>query len=264
MPKPLRFETPENVELQYDAAGMGTRFVAWLVDQVVLWLLLIVVFIGALLAGASFDFALSGKSRSGSQDQATLVFIGLIALVWGLGSILYFAACELLLRGQTIGKRVAKIRVVKADGFRLDAASIWVRNLFRVLDHLPPMWIVPVMSQRGQRTGDMVAGTLVITESLAELSAVRVALVSRPATEAQFRFDHATLKRLSGADFDAIERILERWPILPAQQQEELLLLVTAQVVAKLHVEPPPAEQQLQFLEDLLIAELRRRDRSLI
>jgi uncharacterized RDD family membrane protein YckC len=261
--KPMSFETPENVELKFEAAGMGTRFLAWLVDQIVLWLLMLVIFVGALLAGTSFDFALNGNGTRSGKDQGTLIFIGLIALAWGLGSVLYFVGCELLLRGQTIGKRTASIRVVKANGFQLDAASILVRNVFRVLDHLPPLWIVPVMSQRGQRMGDMVAGTLVIGESKTKLSAVRTALSRRAADEAQFRFDQMTLRRLSGADFDAIEQILDRWPELPTKQQAELLPVVTAQVVAKLHVEAPLAEQQIQFLEDLLTAELRRRDRSL-
>jgi uncharacterized RDD family membrane protein YckC len=260
------FETPENVHVRYDVAGLGTRFVAWFVDQVVVWLLTFLLFVALLVAGLSFDsvfWELDGRDTEES-NRMVLYLVGIMALVWGFGSFLYFTCCELLLRGQTIGKRSTKIRVVKADGFQLDAVSIVVRNLFRVLDQLPPMWIVPFVSKRNQRPGDMVAGTLVVSDAPGELSPVRSLLAQRKAADAQFRFDQAALKRLSSDDFLAIERVLDRWPDLSPDQQESLLTAYTAQIARKLQVPPPPADQRLQFLEDLFSAELRRGERKLV
>jgi hypothetical protein len=193
-----------------------------------------------------------------------LYFAGLIALVWGFGSFLYFCGCELLMRGQTLGKRALKIRVVKADGFQLDVPSIVVRNAFRVVDQLPPMWIIPFASRRNQRAGDMVAGTLVVSDAAAELSSVRTALTQRNIADVQFRFDQSMLKRVTTDEFAAIERVLDRFPDLPAEQRDSLLEAYATPLARKIRVDPPPAELRLRFLEDLLLAELRRRDRNLV
>lgn len=91
----------------------------------------------------------------------------------GAGKFFYYGISELCLRGQTIGKRSSKIRVVKIDGFSLDAVSILVRNIFRVVDHLPLLWIVPLLSAKSQRLGDMVAGTIVIQQEVPKLTGVR-------------------------------------------------------------------------------------------
>jgi hypothetical protein len=185
-----------------------------------------------------------------------------MVLLWGLGSFAYFGGCELLFRGQTLGKRLSRIRVVKASGFQLDAASVLVRNVFRVVDHLPPMWIFPFLSRLGQRAGDMVAGTLVVSDAPAELSPLRAFLAERTVVEAQFRFDHAMLKRLTNRDFDAIERMLGRLPQLAAEQRTHLLETYVQQLAKKLQIELPPVEQHQKFMEDLLAAELRRQERS--
>jgi uncharacterized RDD family membrane protein YckC len=266
MPPAVRFETPENVQVHYEPAGLGTRFLAWFVDQILLWFAMFLVFVAMIAAGVSFEVVFEGFDDDNPDDRqrAVLYFFGLMMLAWGLGSFVYFACCELLLRGQTIGKRVSNIRVVKAGGFQLDAASILVRNVFRVADHLPPLWIIPAMSRLSQRAGDMVAGTVVVCDAPTELSSLRATLAARAAADAQFRFDQSLLKRLSGHDFQAIERMLDRWPDLPAEQQAALLDKFAEQIAKKLRVEPPPADQQMRFLEDVFAAELRRQDRSLV
>ena len=127
---------------------------------------------------------------------AVMYFVGIAVLVWGLGSFVYFTACELFWRGQTIGKRMSNLRVVKQDGFALDAVSVLVRNVFRTVDHLPPLWLVPLVSKQSQRFGDMVSGTVVISDTLQTLAGVRESLSARNAVEAQFRFDAGVLKKL--------------------------------------------------------------------
>jgi uncharacterized RDD family membrane protein YckC len=261
----LRFETPENVQVQYEPAGLGTRFVAWFVDQIMVCIGIFVLFLCLLAAGASFDFMQDslGPDRSRHNDRATLYFVGLMILVWGLGSFVYFGCCELFLRGQTIGKRSSKIRVIKSNGFQLDAGSILVRNLFRVVDHLPPMWLFPVISRLSQRSGDMVAGTIVVFDAPTTFSTVRTVLAGRTAADAQFRFDASLLKRLNANDFLAIESFLDRIPAVMTDAHAELLQIYTSQIAKKLAITPPPADQQRLFLEDLFAAELRRQDRSL-
>ena len=217
-----------------------------------------------LAAGVTIDSVMNppGSHRS-HNDSAVIYLVGVMLLLWGLSSFVYFGCCELFRRGQTIGKRSSKIRVIKSDGFQLDAGSILVRNLFRVVDHLPPMWLFPILSRRSQRAGDMVAGTLVVFDAAANLSSVRTMLGARTAAEAQFRFDASLLKRLNANDFRALESVLDRLPDLAAGERLNLLHIYTSQIAKKMAIDPPPRDQQQPFLEDLLAAELRRQDRSL-
>jgi uncharacterized RDD family membrane protein YckC len=257
----LQFETPENVSVSYAPAGLGTRYVAWFVDQILVWVVTLGLIIGLACAGVSL-MGLEDALRAQEEPGLFILYmVGLIMLVWGLGSFVYFGASELFLRGQTLGKRLLQIRVVKADGFALDAASILVRNVFRVVDHLPPLWIVPVLSQRGQRLGDMVAGTVVVLDAAEELSPVRTELAERSALESEFRFDAAALSRLNEKDLLAVEQVLERWSTLSEQQREQLLGTMLPPLCRKLQMEIP--DRGVQFLEDLLAADLRRQRRSL-
>jgi hypothetical protein len=187
-----------------------------------------------------------------------LYFLCLFLLVSGLGSFIYYGLSELLLRGQTIGKRLSRIRVVRLDGFALDPSGIFVRNLFRVIDHLPPLWVVPLLSKKSQRLGDMVAGTVVVFDKPESISNLRLSLSQRPAGEAQFVFNAAMLKRARPQDLAAVEKILERWGQLTGDQQQTFLAQLVPPLAARLKTDLPPDDQRLQFLQDLLAAEYRR------
>lgn len=207
----IQFETPENVQIAYRPAGVGTRYSAWMLDSVFVALLGFVVFILTMVLMAAVRVALKhvGKFTAVNDNnlpQIPFVFMAIAWLFFGLGSFIYFTLCELFWRGQTIGKWACRIRVVKADGFSLDASSIFLRNVFRIVDQLPPLWIVPVLSVRSQRFGDMAAATLVVADPRDKLGELRTALLARPADQSKFRFDatglalryRSTSKRPSG------------------------------------------------------------------
>jgi uncharacterized RDD family membrane protein YckC len=267
MPDRIEFETPENIGIEYEVAGLGTRFVAWVVDSILLWLAAIVIFVVVLITGLLTDRALRdwlGPPRNVEDNiQITLYLGGLFLLVNGLSNFAYFGLSELLWRGQTIGKRQVGIRVVRADGFALDAGSILTRNVFRVIDSLPLLWIVPIVSKRSQRTGDMVAGTIVVSDSPGDMGNLRNDLADRPRDDAQFRFEQSVLKKLRPQDVEAIEKVLERWSSLKHAQQDNLLGKMVPALVTRLGIEEPLPDDRRQFLEDLLAAELRRQHRNL-
>ncbi len=274
LPATLQYETPENVQIEYRPAGLGTRFLAWFVDQIIMNFVIFLAFIALVIIGAAsgglfrdffdqIDDALRNKDDPVDPEVIAMYLVGIAMLIWGLGSFFYFGLSELLWRGQTPGKRMCKIRVVKVDGFALDAVGVFMRNVFRVADHLPVLWIVPVLSQRGQRFGDMVAGTIVISDEAEDLAEVRHQLSGRNTAEARFRFDHAKLTRLAREDFDAVERILDRWNSLPSDQQRTLLDRLVGPLSKKMQTDEPPVEERVVFLEDLLAAEYRRQDRHL-
>lgn len=269
MSEKIEFETPENVKISYQLAGLGTRFVAWVVDSILLWVLAFVIFIVLLAAGASMGGALDALIEpdrhisQGRIDKFLLVMLAIFWVIFSLGSFAYFGLCELLLRGQTIGKRQMRIRVAKSDGFALDATSIFVRSIFRLVDQLPMLWVVPLFTENQQRLGDLVAGTVVIADAPPIATGARQELAARKPSESHFRFDATVLKRARRQDVEAVERILERWASLSPAQRLSLLERIVPPLATRLQVECPTNDERLQFLEDFVAAELRRQHRSL-
>ncbi|MBL8850567.1 MAG: RDD family protein, partial [Planctomycetaceae bacterium] len=206
----------------------------------------------------------SAQGDPQASEEIAKYFIGGTIVVLGFTSILYFGCSELFLRGQTLGKRWIGLRVVKANGFALDVTSVFVRNLFRPVDHLAPLWIVPVLSARSQRFGDMAAGTVVVSDRTPPLSRVRVELAERPIAEARFRFDQAALARLELSDYESLEHLLDRWDDIPRPQLEQMLVRLLEPLSRRLKTEPPTDPDRLQFLEDLMAAEYRRQSRNLV
>lgn len=87
-------------------------------------------------------------------------------LLYFLVSILYAILCELLLDGQTLGKRIFKLRVVDATGLRLEPSQVIIRNLLRLVDGLPMFYLLGgitcLLNSKMQRLGDIAASTVVV------------------------------------------------------------------------------------------------------
>ncbi len=261
----IEFETPENVKLRYPLAGLGTRFLGWITDQLLMLILMFVLFLLLMILASP---ALLGRFQvmELDADGPAIIWygVGMLMLAHGLGSFAYFGLFELLMRGQTPGKRSVGIRVVKADGFALDPVSILVRNLFRVADQLPIFWFIPLVSQRQQRLGDMISGTLIVTEEKSRTGDSLIEyLRNRPvAGEPTFHF-HGRLQRLGPAEWQAAEQMLDRVLRTEAGACAGPLQLLVKALSLKLNLPAPEPGLEQRFLEELLTAELRRRDRQL-
>jgi uncharacterized RDD family membrane protein YckC len=164
----LNIETPEQVELQFHVAGLGSRFVAVLLDHIIqgvgLFVLIIVaIFVVAASMKAAGAFASMDKfDTAGTWMIAFMIFI-LFMLNWG-----YFALFEAYWKGQTPGKRVMKLRAIKDSGRQITLFEALARNLLRYVDYLPSMYLIGVITmlcnQKNKRLGDYAAGTLVVHE----------------------------------------------------------------------------------------------------
>lgn len=263
MKNTIQFETPENVKVSYEVAGLGSRFVAWVEDQLLVGIALFLLILGLMFLGMGSHWLDNFMIDPESDEESALYLFGLATLVMGFASFFYYALCELLMRGQTVGKRHNNIRVVKVNGYSLDPGSIMLRNIFRVLDHIPVAWIVPLISRKSQRLGDMVAGTLCIVDEPSKLGSLREVLLARPPAERQFRFDISALNKVRAQDFDAVERVLEGLPAVPEEKQRELCSLLSLPLAQRMQVQEPEPHLQRQFLEDLMAAEYRRQERQL-
>jgi uncharacterized RDD family membrane protein YckC len=265
----VHFETPENVQIDYRTSGLGTRFCAWLLDLLLVIVVAILLVLGSVLVGAAvtkaFDSALGklGVRRTGSPEELNLYIAAVVWVALQLGSLVYFTLSELLVRGQTIGKRACGLRVVRVNGFALEAGSVLIRNILRVIDQIPPLWLVPLLSVRSQRLGDMVAGTIVVAETQDRIGELRAKLQARDAQDARFRFDAAMLNRTQPTDVEALERILERWPSLTENQRTLLLDRMVEPLAKRLSAPSPDRADRHEFLVELLSAIYRRESRRL-
>ena len=155
----LSIETPELVAIDMPVAGIGSRFVALLVDYLI-WLVAIVALI---LIFNYVDPSLTHFSKIGEKwAEAILTLIG-FALYWG-----YFTLFEAFWNGRTPGKRLARIRVIQRSGRGIGLFEAMTRNLLRVVDQFPLVYAVGVitifLTKQHQRLGDLAAGTLVVHE----------------------------------------------------------------------------------------------------
>jgi len=154
--------TPERVGLRYDVAGLGSRAAAALLDtaiQAVLWIALLVSFSVSVDRLPSFDDAPPAIAVA----LIIVVILGGFFLLWG-----YYMVFEIAWSGQTPGKRVLGIRVIRENGYPIRAVDSVVRNLVRVID-APPFGfvigaLVMLLNARSKRLGDFAAGTLVVRE----------------------------------------------------------------------------------------------------
>lgn len=159
----VRIETPENVELEFELAGPGTRMVAYLIDFILLTVVLFV------LLTILYSSMFGGFGRS--NDLTVAIIIGLIVLLYPLGG--YFIVFELVMQGQTPGKRVLGIRVINENGAPAGYLQVVLRNLFKLVDASYPLQYIIggsalIFTKKTQRLGDLVAGTLVIRETKVE------------------------------------------------------------------------------------------------
>lgn len=162
-------ETPENIVLERRLAGIGSRFLAGLVDNLLLALLYLI--LGLLLMGI-LSINPFNIRQIGSLESIGLVlwFLAFFLIYWG-----YFCFFEWLTNGQSPGKKYIKIRVVKDGGGAITFTDIAIRNLLRVVDSLPGAYAVAgvcmFISRKTQRLGDLAASTVVISEQPLEYSA---------------------------------------------------------------------------------------------
>ncbi|HEY3381350.1 MAG TPA: RDD family protein [Vicinamibacterales bacterium] len=162
----LQIDTPEQIALELQLAGIGSRFLAIAIDTLLQVLAFLALVLGAalLVTGGLFGGMLGGVF--GSFAPAVVVF-GVFCLYWG-----YFAFFEAVWKGQTPGKRYAGIRVIKDTGRPINAFESIARNLMRAVDGIPGLYGVALISMlistQHRRLGDYVAGTVVVHDKSEE------------------------------------------------------------------------------------------------
>lgn len=148
----LSIETPEGVVFRYELASPAVRALAWSIDA------------GAIAVLSSMGSKLSQVVGAINADFAAAMGVILYFVI----SVGYGIVLEWRWRGQTLGKRVVGLRVVDAQGLRLQLSQIALRNFLRFVDALPLLYMVggiaAMTTQKCQRLGDLAANTIVARE----------------------------------------------------------------------------------------------------
>jgi len=219
----LIIETPERVPLHFALASIGNRFLACAIDHAIQGLSLALIAIASMVVA---NYSTVEQSLSSAPKWVYAVMILLLFLTFSG----YFAFFEWIWSGQTPGKRWLKLRVIREDGRPITFWEASVRNLLRSFDMMPfPFYSIGLISvfvtNRDQRVGDMVAGTVVVREREAEapeFSQVFATPVSDPALRRSFKpVDFtASLSSLTDSEIQVVETFLRRrWDLSDVPRQ---------------------------------------------
>lgn len=218
------------MDVDLTLAGIGSRFLATMLD---LLILAIVAVAGLLLSAAIFDG-------------------GVLTLILSIGGFLllfgYDVLFEVRANGRTPGKRAAGLRVVRDSGAPVTFLTSAIRNVLRVIDILPGVYGIAMISifatRRNQRLGDLAAGTLVVRERTAA-----------PAADADLAAERTYGWDTSGVtaeDLAVVRSFLNRRATLNPGARAQLAAELAARLQTK--VAGAPGQSPEAFLESLLAA----------
>ncbi|MEL1244097.1 RDD family protein [Flavobacterium sp. DGU11] len=153
----LSITTTQNVNINFNTASAGDRMLAYLLDLVI-WIAYYIVIFVVIFEVTGFNDYLS-EFDPWSQRAVYMFFF--------LPVMLYTLVLESLMEGQTLGKRIMKIKVIKIDGYQAGFGDYLIRWLFRLIEVTPPFSVVGIIclmvTGKTQRLGDLAAGTAVIS-----------------------------------------------------------------------------------------------------
>jgi uncharacterized RDD family membrane protein YckC len=233
--KNLTVVTPEQVQLQFQTAGIGSRAMAQLFDTLMLILLNTGIFFALYGLASLADGEV--ESSTGS-DYAVAIFI----IFWLLVNVGYFICTEYFMGGQTPGKRVFGLRVIQDNGQSATFLAVIIRNFFRIIDLLPTMYflgvVVMLFSKKDKRIGDMVAGTIVIVEQhRAQLKRRKVMdkVIARWRDRMpELEIGEVGRQGINAQDWLMLSSWAERLPIMSNQKLDELGKPIAAYLANKL------------------------------
>lgn len=252
----LSIETPELVAIEMPLAGIGSRFIALLVDTLI-WAA------GLLLLALIFwvvQPAMEAFSTLSYQWAFAIVTFVVFLLNWG-----YFTLFEAFWNGRTPGKRVAKIRVIQRSGRPIGFFESLARNLVRYVDQIPFFYAVGVITmfvtRQHQRLGDLAAGTLVVRDrdegatpwndlSTRTFTAqIFSAPAPSPEPHSLVSLPAEGIARLSSTDLEVLEGFFARRLDMPLPTRQALAERIAGAIRAKSGLEPPPGISTETFLE---------------
>ncbi len=252
----LSIDTPELVAIEMPLAGIGSRFIALLVDYLICGagLLFLLIVFAIIFPASAHSQTIQPSGPWPSSFSLSFCFN------WG-----YFTLFEAFWNGRTPGKRVARIRVIQRSGRAIGLFESMARNLVRYVDQIPFFYAVGVITmfatKQHQRLGDLAAGTLVVRDREEETplwgeSGARTFTAPSFASAAPVPEPHYAvtlpvtgIAKLSTADLEVLEGFLSRRLDMGLQTRYALAMRIASAIQAKSGLEPPSNTSVETFLE---------------
>jgi len=224
-------ETPEHVQFSYELAGLGSRFLALVLDTLIQGAGLLIL-LGVLLF---VNWTLPDLGEVAGLPITMIIVVASITLL----ILTYFIVFELVWNGQTPGKRIGGMRVIRAGGGSIGFAASALRNILRLVDSFPIFYLVGGMfaffTRASQRIGDLAAGTIVVKERLweypgekevaeADEEAGDLAQAGDPAV----RWARGYVSSLTPEQIQTICRFIERRAELSSEMRSQLATRIAA------------------------------------
>jgi uncharacterized RDD family membrane protein YckC len=235
----LEVRTAEAIAVRYELAGLGSRFLALTLDLVIQFAAVAAVAVAAGVFAAPLARALAAIKL---DKTISVVLISLLALLSFALFFGYFIIFELVWNGQTPGKRALGIRVVRDEGFPVDAGAAIVRNVVRVVELAAGFYVisalVTLLSPENKRPGDFAAGTIVVRDRADDV----------PVLDALVRDERERDDGLDRDDRALIARFLVRRATLEASASAHVAARIAERVRPKLRA-------SFHYLDDVALLE---------
>ncbi|TCD12798.1 RDD family protein [Pedobacter frigidisoli] len=232
----IKINTSQNIDIEYEIAGLGERIAARCIDLA-----------GFVVLGG-ITMVLMGVAQIGMSGNAALVVLFIFFAIFAF----YDLVCELTMNGQTFGKKVLKIKVVSLDGTQPTFGQYLLRWIFRIIDFGFPLgWGVIALAsvaitESHQRLGDLLAKTTLIkTTPRTQLENVAFSFTLPEEYQPQFK----EVLHLNDRDVELIHEVLTGYY---QTGNPDLIYAMAAKTKAHIFVTIPAGMNELQFLEAVL------------
>ncbi len=225
----VKIQTSQNIDIDYEVAGVGERILGRLID------------IGFAIGLIIVFLILAATTKWNSVFGAILIIIYVVCYVF------YDLLCEVFLNGQSFGKRVMKIKVISIDGGRPSFSQYLLRWLFRIADFTFFGGVVALISvaasEKNQRIGDMVAGTTLIkTTPRVQMDGI----VFRPTAPSGYEPVFTQVTQLSDQDVVLIHEVISNFN---KTGNSVLIYNMATRIKDHLSIVPPADMNDYQFLQ---------------
>lgn len=236
----IDIQTTQNVTIEYELASLQDRIVAMLIDMAIIILLVVlIIYLASWVVGGLFG-----------EDGSLMMVMQFIPIVTFLG---YHLVSEIVMGGQSWGKRTMNLRVVRLDGAEVGLSDYLLRAIFHIIDTLFSAGVMAILaisaSQRKQRLGDMTANTTVI--KLKSKTEKGLSDVLKIITVDSHEPTYFAIKHFNEADIILINQVLNRYHQYPNQAHRAALGAIAKRFTELLELEAMP-KNKVKFLETLL------------
>jgi uncharacterized RDD family membrane protein YckC len=242
----LEIDTPEQIALELPLAGIGSRFLGLAIDTLLQFVLYVTGVFALAVSIPLFARTARGLGRYLEwipQSWApAIAIIFVFCVYWG-----YFAFFEIIWHGQTPGKRLAKIRVIKESGRPINAYEAIGRNLLRAIDALPGMYGVGIvcmmLNSQNRRVGDYVAGTVVVHDKRTDEVKPDWNTVRQPTDT------NPQLSSVTSEELVLIESYLHRRLDMDLMLRDQMAYKIASRITEKTGLQRDPNQSLDDFLE---------------